>query len=90
MVIHSRGEPNKPHVIVLGKAMMEGFSIDSIQPQPVGSAGTRQGLRLTLNGDDRGESTLYLAWRSDGLGLFKSSIAVEGGGEVPVNQFIYP
>jgi hypothetical protein len=69
---------------------MEGFSIDSIQPQPVSSAGTRQGLRLTLAGDDHGDSTLYLAWRSDGLGLFKSGIGIEGGGKVSLNQFIYP
>jgi hypothetical protein len=90
MVIRSRVEPGKPHTIVLGNSMMEGFSIDSIQPQPVSSAGARQGLRLTLNGDDHGDSTLYLAWRSDGLGLFKSDISVEGGGQVSINQFIYP
>lgn len=90
MVIRSRGEPGKPHTVVLGNAMMEGFSIDSIQPQPISSAGTHQGLKLTLTGDDRGDSTLYLAWRSDGLGLFKSRISVEGGGQVSINQFIYP
>ncbi|SDJ26982.1 hypothetical protein ABDX87_28365 [Pseudomonas abietaniphila] len=90
MVIHSRGEPGKPHTVVLGNAMMQGFSIDSIQPQPVSSAGTRQGLRLTLIGDGNGESVLYLAWRSDGLGLYESDISVEGGGHVSFNQFIYP
>jgi hypothetical protein len=90
MIIRSRGAPGKSHTIILGSAMMEGFSIDSIQPQPVSSAGTRQGLRLTLTGDDQGDSTLYLAWRSDGLGMFKSGISVEGGGQVSINQFIYP
>jgi hypothetical protein len=90
MVIRSHGEPGKAHTIILGNAIMEGFSIDSIQPQPASSAGTRQGLKLALTGDDHGDSTLYLAWRSDGLGLFKSSIGIEGGGEVSINQFIYP
>jgi len=90
MIIRSRGAPGKSHTIILGTAMMERFSIDSQQPQPVSSSGTGQGLRLTLTGDDHGESTLYLAWRSDGLGLVKSGIRVEGGGQVSVNQFIYP
>jgi hypothetical protein len=90
MVIRSHGEPGKLHTVTLGNATMEGFSIDSIQPQPVRSAGTRQGLRLTLSGDDHGDSTLYLAWRSDGAWLFKSAIGIEGGGEVSINQFIYP
>jgi len=90
MIIHSRGAPGRSHTIILGNTMMVGFSIDSMQPQPVSSAGTDHGLRLTLTGDDHGDSTLYLAWRSDGLGMFQSGISVEGGGQVSINQFIYP
>lgn len=90
MVIHSRGKPGETHTVVIGKAMMEGFSIDSIQPQPRNSAGNGQGLRLTLEGDTHGESSLYLEWSSNGLGLYESKIAVEGGGEVAITQFIYP
>jgi len=90
MVIHSRGAPGMPHVLVIGSAMLEGFSVDSMQPQPIASAGTRQGLRLTLMGDAQGESALYLAWRSEGLGLVNSQIGIEGGGSVSLTQFIYP
>lgn len=90
MVIHSRGKPGETHTVVIGKAMMEGFSIDSIQPQPRTSSGNGQGLRLTMEGDAQGESSLYLGWSSNGLGLYESKIAVEGGGDVSITQFIYP
>ncbi|SEI52714.1 hypothetical protein [Pseudomonas sp. NFR16] len=90
MVIHSRGEPGRQHTLTLSHRMMKGFSVESMQPQPVRSAGTREGLELTLPADAHGESTLYLTWRSDGLGYFKSKIGLEGGGQVSVTQFIYP
>lgn len=90
MVIHSHGQPNVPHALVLGKAMMEGFSIDSMQPQPDSSAGMAQGLKLIVAGDENGDSTLYLTWRSDGVGLFESSITLDGGSQVTFTQFIYP
>jgi hypothetical protein len=41
-------------------------------------------------GDSQGESALYLAWRSDGVGVVKSEIAIDGGGKVSLTQFIYP
>lgn len=90
MVIKSHGEPGAVHTLLIGSAQLEGFAIDSIQPQPIRSAGTRNGLKLTLPGDDHGDSILYLAWRSDGVGLYDGKISVEGGGEVPIIQFIYP
>jgi hypothetical protein len=90
MVIHSHGQPGKPHTIIVDAALLEAFSVDSMQPQPISSAANRQGLKLTLTGDQRGDSSLYLSWRNDGLGLVAGRIAVEGGGEVSLNQFIYP
>jgi len=90
MVIHSHGQPGKPHTVFVDAALLEAFSVDSMQPQPTGSAANRQGLKLTMTGDERGDSSLYLTWRNDGLGLVAGHIAVEGGGEVSLNQFIYP
>jgi hypothetical protein len=90
MIIHSRGVPGQTHTVFISEDMLEGFSIDSMQPQPVGSTGSRQGLRLRLMGDSQGESALYLAWRSDGIGVVKSEIAIDGGGKVSLTQFIYP
>lgn len=90
MVIHSYGEPGRPHTLVISHSMMKGFSIESMQPQPTRSAGTREGLRLTLPADAHGESTLYLSWRSGGVGFVAGEIALDGGGRVAVTQFIYP
>jgi hypothetical protein len=90
MVIQSHGAPRTQQTLIIGNAMMQGFSVDSMQPQPISSAGSRQGLRLTLPTDDQGDSTLYLAWRSQGPGFYNSDVAIEGGGRVPVSQFVYP
>jgi len=90
MLIHTQSVAGKTHIVVIGKAILEGFSVDSIQPQPAHSAGTQEGLRLTLPGDDQGTSTLYIAWRSEGLGLYRSEITLEGGSHVSLTQFIYP
>lgn len=90
MIIHTQGRPDQPVTLMISKAMMEGFSIDSIQPQPITSTGTSDGLSLTLPADKHGHATLYLSWRSNGVGLFKSQISIVGGGQIPITQFIYP
>jgi hypothetical protein len=90
MVIRVKGLPDQPITLLISSAMMEGFSIESIQPQPISSVGTLEGLSLKTQADDHGQATLYLSWRSSGLGVFKSRISVVGGGHIPVTQFIYP
>lgn len=90
MIIRTQGKPDQPVTVLIGKAMLEGFSIDSIQPLPMSSTSTSDGLALTLMPDKQGDAILYLSWRSSGLGLIKSEIAVAGGGHIPITQFIYP
>lgn len=90
MVIRAHGPVDGPLTIVLGKAMMEGFSVESMQPQPAAAAASPQGIKLTLATDEHGESTLYITWRSDGLGVFDSTVAIEGGEQLSIFQFIYP
>jgi hypothetical protein len=90
MVIQAVGLPGKMVTLLISKAMIEGFSVESMQPQPATSMGTPEGLSLTVPVDEHGRATLYLSWRSNGLGLFKSDIAIVGGGHLPITQFIYP
>lgn len=90
MVVHAQGQPAKTVTLLISSARMEGFSIDSIQPQPVKSIGSPAGIALTMQVDESGMVTIYLAWRSDGLGLFKSNVGLSGGGQVSISQFIYP
>lgn len=90
MVIRVQSQPLKPVSVVISNKMLEGFSIESIQPQPDRSLGTSRGLQLDSQTDDKGQVTFYINWRSEGVGLFESAIAVNGGGHIPVTQFIYP
>jgi len=90
MVIHAQGQPSKPLTILISHPMLEGFSIESIQPQPDRSMGTTEGLAISTQTDGQGRATLYVTWRSEGIGLFKSAISIPGGGNIPITQFIYP
>jgi hypothetical protein len=90
MVIQATGQPGKHVTLLISKPMLDGFSIESIQPQPASSMGSAQGLSLTFPTDKSGQVTLFTSWRSNGIGLFKSQISVVGGGYIPVTQFIDP
>ena len=90
MVVQATGQPGKEVTLSIGKPMLDGFSIESIQPQPVSSVGSPDGLSLMFPTDKTGRVTLFISWRSNGIGLFKSQISVVGGGHIPVTQFIYP
>ncbi|WP_243247581.1 hypothetical protein [Pseudomonas maioricensis] len=90
MIIRTQGKAGQTVTVLIGKGMLESFSIDSIQPQPITSTGTSEGLALTLMADKRGDATLYVSWKSSGLGLIRSEIAIAGGGHIPITQFIYP
>jgi hypothetical protein len=90
MVVRAKGKAGQPLTLFISEAMLDGFSVESMQPQPLSSSAGRHGLRLTLAADEQGEAALYLTWRSDGIGLFKSRIGIEGGGQVSLSQFIYP
>jgi hypothetical protein len=90
MVVQATGQPGKDVSLLISKPMLDGFSVESIQPQPVSSMGSPQGLSITFPTDKSGQVTVFISWRSNGIGLFKSQISVVGGGQIPVNQFIYP
>ncbi|QSB21383.1 hypothetical protein JN403_11405 [Pseudomonas sp. 15A4] len=90
MIVQATGRPGKDVTLSISKPMLDGFSIESIQPQPISSVVSPQGLSLTFPTDKSGHVTLFISWRSNGIGLFKSQISVVGGGHIPVTQFIYP
>lgn len=90
MVVQATGLPGKDVTLLISKPMLDGFSIESMQPQPVSSMGSPQGLSITFPTDKSGQVTIFISWRSNGIGLFKSQISIVGGGHIPVTQFIYP
>lgn len=74
----------------IGGELLDGFSIETMQPEPVRMRSSAQGMRLWLQTDAQGQATLYLTLRGDGLGLFRSHIKAPGSSDVKFTQFIYP
>lgn len=90
LVIHLKGQPNEMLAVEFGGDWMEGFSIETQQPQPLRSAGSGQGMKLWIQADAQGQASVYLSTRGDGLGFYHSRIALPGGAVVDFDQFIYP
>ncbi|WP_447758955.1 hypothetical protein [Pseudomonas moraviensis] len=74
----------------IGGEMLDGFSIETMQPAPVRMRSSAQGMRLWLQADAQGQATLYLTLRGDGLGLYRSDIKATGSNDVQLTQFIFP
>lgn len=74
----------------IGGEMLDGFSIETMQPAPVRMRSSAQGMRLWLQADAQGQATLYLTLRGDGLGLYRSDIKTTGSNDVQLTQFIFP
>lgn len=84
------GAPNAAVELEFSGALLEGFSVESMQPEPVRSASAGQGMKLWLQTDGQGQATLYLTLRGDSLGLFQSRISSPGAAPVTLDQFIFP
>ncbi|WP_322784198.1 hypothetical protein [Pseudomonas sp. PCH199] len=69
---------------------MEGFSIETVQPEPVRARSSSKGVRLWVQADTQGQAIVYFTLRGDGLGLFHSSISSSGSNSVKLDQFIFP
>ncbi|MCU7247335.1 hypothetical protein [Pseudomonas koreensis] len=90
MKISMAAAPESTVELELTGDLLEGFSIETLQPQPVRSRSSANGLRLWLQADTRGDISLYLTLRGDGLGLFRSHISTPGSSGVTLSQFIFP
>lgn len=90
MKVSVSGTPDSQVELELAGEMLEGFSIESLQPAHLRSRSSSQGLRLRLQTDNQGQANLYLTLRGDGLGLFRSHIATLGTAGVKLDQFIFP
>jgi hypothetical protein len=90
MQITVTGAPQAPVELELSAALLDGFSIETLQPQPVRALSAGQGMKLWLQTDAQGQANLYLTLRGDGLGLFRSRITSPGAMPVELDQFIFP
>lgn len=90
MKISLSGKPDATLEVDIGGELLEGFSVETLQPQPLRSRNSGQGMRLWLQADGQGQATLYLTLRGDGLGLFRSRLQSPGSAGVELVQFIFP
>ncbi|KAB0507202.1 MULTISPECIES: hypothetical protein [Pseudomonas] len=100
-MFHRHGSTNPMKVSVIGRPdatveleltgkLLEGFEIETLQPEPVRALSGEQGMKLWVQTDAQGQASLYLTLRGEGLGLFRSHIASPGAASVKVDQFIFP
>ncbi|VVM76155.1 hypothetical protein [Pseudomonas fluorescens] len=90
MKIAVSGRPESPVEIELSGDFLDGFSIESMQPEPVKSVSAGDGIKVWLQTDPHGRATLYLTLRGDGLGGYTSRLSVPGSSPVNVTQYILP
>jgi hypothetical protein len=84
------GRENSPVELELSGDFLDGFSIESMQPEPIKVVSAGQGIRLWLQTDAQGQATLYLTLRGDGLGGYSSRVSVPGSSPVNLTQYILP
>lgn len=90
MKITLSSTPDSQAELELAGQLLEGFSIETLQPEPLRSRSSSHGIRLWLKTDLDGQATLYITLRGDGLGLYRSEISSPGTNSVKLVQFIFP
>lgn len=90
LVITSSGLPGEMRYLVLGGELLEGLSIESLNPQPAPLRSDGRDLVVPMKADSNGLATLYLTVRSNGVGLYRGHIRMLHGQALPIPKFIYP
>lgn len=90
MKISLHAAPQSRIELDLAGELLDGFSIESLQPEPLRSQSLSKGMRLWVQTDNQGQAILYLTLRGDGLGFFSSHMALRGTPGVTLDQFIFP
>jgi hypothetical protein len=90
MKISVSGGPESTVELELAGEILEGFSIETLQPEPARARSSAQGIRLWVQTDTQGQADLFVTLRGDGLGLFHSRIVLPGSNDVKLAQFIFP
>ena len=90
LVVHMRGSAGQPLELEVGGELLQGFSVESLLPQPLKASAVGQGLRLWLLADADGRASLHLRLRSEGAGRYATRVALAAGPALTFEQFIYP
>ncbi|MCP2072536.1 UNVERIFIED_ORG: hypothetical protein J2Y77_001972 [Pseudomonas lini] len=90
MIVHMKGQPNAVLEVALDGAWLQGFEVQTLQPQPVRAASAGQGMRFWVQADAQGQASLYLSLLGQGLGIYHGRLAMPGGASLSFDQFIFP
>jgi len=90
LIVRLKGAPNAVLEVELGGDWLEGFDVQSVQPQPMRSSAAGPGMKLWLQADGQGEANLHLSLLGEGLGTYHGRIATPNGAVVTFSQFIFP
>lgn len=100
-MFHRNGSSNPMKITVIGLAnatvelelageLLDGFSIESLLPEPIRASSAGEGMTLWLPTDFQGRASVYLTLQGEGVGLFRTRIASPGAEPVNLDQFIFP
>ena len=90
LVITTFGKADEMRFLLLGHELLQGVSIESLNPQPAPLRSDGADLVIPMKADGNGMAILYLTVRSNGVGLLRGRVQMMGGEELPIPKFIYP
>lgn len=90
MIITTTGPAHEMRHLLLGHELLEGVSIESLNPQPAPLRSEGADLVIPMRADSNGVATLYLTVRSNGVGLYRGHLRLLDGDDLPIPKFIYP
>jgi len=90
LAIHLKGKAHETLEVEISGDLLRGFSIETLQPQPLKASTFGGGVKLWVLSDNDGQSLLHLMLHSEGVGTFNTRVSQLEGASVRFSQFIYP
>ncbi|AJO78686.1 hypothetical protein [Pseudomonas sp. MRSN 12121] len=90
LTLHMRGSPGQRLELEIAGELLQGFSVETMQPDPLRASAAGAGMRLWVQADRDGQARLYLTLRSIGMGPHESRVTLAGSLPLTISQFIYP
>ncbi|RON93375.1 hypothetical protein SAMN03159489_04130 [Pseudomonas sp. NFPP07] len=90
LTLHLRGGARQLLEVEIAGELLQGFSVQALQPEPLKASSAGAGIRLWLRADADGQARLYLTLLSTGVGFYDSRIRLADHPPLSISQFIYP
>ncbi|MEW7855134.1 hypothetical protein AB2M95_04440 [Pseudomonas chlororaphis] len=90
LTLHLRGGARQLLEVEIAGELLQGFSVQALQPEPLKASSAGAGIRLWLRTDADGQARLYLTLLSTGVGFYDSRIRLADHPPLSISQFIYP